>query len=752
MLRASSRSLGLVMRLADGGLFVSASDLLAFLECGHLSALDLQVASGREAIEPTRTDSTELVARKGTEHELRYLQSLIECGLEVVSVPHIAGGNARFSEALQQTDAAMRAGADVIYQAALADGRWRGFADFLKRLETPSPAFGDWSYEVVDTKLARQPKPEFIVQLCLNSGLLERVQGTPPKLMHLVLGTSESRSFRLEEFAAFYRRLLGRYEERLEDQFSGSYPEPVTHCDLCRWSEHCQRRWETDDHLSLIAGLGRAQADRLTAAGITTCGRLAIADLTERPNRMGQRSFQRLQEQARLQVRERSTAEQVCELLPPEDGRGFARLPQPREGDLFFDMEGDPFYEGAGLEYLFGVTRMEHGKPVFRAFWALNRDEEKLAFEAFIDFVMDALAEDPLIHVYHYAAYELTALKRLMGRHSTREEQVDHLLRGKVLVDLYTVTTQALRTSKPGYSIKQIEAFYMDARDQEVTDAGDSIVRFEQWLDTEDRRLLESIEAYNEIDCLSTMKLRQWLLECRARAKDEFGIEIPWRPVPESHEPSPETAEAMSELGRLEQRLLEGLPGRLSENSDEQRARHLMAQLLHYHRREHKPAWWAYFERLEKSPEELVEDGEAIGELTVDPLSRPVVEKRSLIYELRFPAQEHKLAPGDAVRDPATEQGVSVVAVDDTDGVLRIRRAKSRASEPLPNALVPGGPYNTTEQQAALGRLADATVAAGVDGPGESGRCASCSAVASRGSPGTQPALRCRKARRGSRN
>ena len=132
--------------------------------------------------------------------------------------------------------------------------------------------------------------------------------------------------------------------------------------------------------------------------------------------------------------------------------------------------------------------------------------EEKLAFEAFVDFVIAALAEDPSMHVYHYAPYEPSALKRLMGRHGTREEEIDRLLSEKVLVDLYAVTVQALRTSKPGYSIKQVEEFYMDAREQEVTEGGDSIVRFEEWLDTGEQSLLDAIEAYNEVDCLSTVE------------------------------------------------------------------------------------------------------------------------------------------------------------------------------------------------------------------------------------------------------
>jgi predicted RecB family nuclease len=707
------------MQLRDKGLLLSASDLVAFLECEHLSTLDLRVARGIEAIEPTRTDSTDLVARKGDEHERAFLDSLIARRADVVVVPSVIDGDVSEREALERTQAAMRAGAEVIYQAALAHGDWRGFADFLERVPVPSPALGDYSYEVLDTKLARRAKPSYLVQLCLYSDLITRVQGRVPEHMHIVLGSRERQTFRLDEFVAFYRRLRRRYETRLADGFAGTYPEPVDHCGLCRWSGHCSARWEADDHLSLIAGLGRAMTVRLTEVGITTCAQLALAQPGDRPARIGRPTFERLRQQARLQLHERSTGEQIYELLPPEERRGFARLPEPRPGDLFFDMESDPFYESEGLEYLFGVTRLEGGEPVFRSFWAHDRREEKLAFEAFIDFTIAALAEDPAMHVYHYAPYEPSALKRLMGRHGTREEEIDRLLSEKVLVDLYAVTAQALRTSKPGYSIKQVEEFYMDAREQEVTEGGDSIVRFEEWLDTGEQSLLDAIEAYNEVDCLSTVKLHRWLLDRRAEAQERFGVAIRWRPSTESHEVSPDAMAILDEIGQIEAALIRGLPDDLAEARGDQRACWLMAQLLHYHRREEKPVWWAYFNRLEMSPQELVQDSEAIGELTEDLTEPPIGDRRSFIYTLRFGEQEHKLAAGGEIRDVETERGVDVVEIDDAKGVVRIRRGQNRVDESLPAGLIPGGPYRTMEQRAALRRLGAEIVASGVDGPGE---------------------------------
>lgn len=329
------------MQLTAGRLLLSASDLVAFMECEHLSALDLRAAHGIETIESSRDDAALLVARKGDEHERAYLERLRAERVDVAFVPAVADGAGDLDEAVERTREAMRAGAEVIYQGALLDGDWRGYADFIERVASPSPVFGDYSYEVLDTKLARTTRPRFLIQLCLYSELLERVQGCPPEWMHVVSGSGERHSFRLDEFSAFYRRLRRRYEARLAKEFGATYPQPVAHCELCGYSDHCGERWEADDHLSLTAGIGRAQVVRLAEAGIRTCAELAVATPSGRPRRIGAGVFERLREQARLQVHERSTGEQVYELLAPEPERGFARLPVPREGDLFFDMEGD---------------------------------------------------------------------------------------------------------------------------------------------------------------------------------------------------------------------------------------------------------------------------------------------------------------------------------------------------------------------------------------------------------------------------
>jgi predicted RecB family nuclease len=717
------------MERVDGRLIFSATDLINHLECPHLTHLNIEVALGRTDLARSRSDTTSLVARKGDEHEQGHLTQLIGEGREVVEIesePGLEGTRA----GARETVAAMRAGAEVIYQGVLFDGvRWRGYSDFLQRVERPS-ALGDYGYEVADTKLARRVKPYFLLQLCFYSELVELIQGVAPERMHVVLGTRATETFRVADFAAYYRSVKHGFEDVVDAGLSSTYPEPVEHCALCSWEAHCKARREEDDHLSLVARIRRSQCTRLAERGIETVAQLAASEPADRPQRIGKGTFAALRAQARLQMLERTTGELRYELLEADEGRGFAQLPPPSEGDLFFDMEGDPFFDD-GLEYLFGCVCLNINNKYkkspdeaatgeefpFQAFWATDRASEKLAFERFVDFVIERLERFPDLHVYHYAHYEATAIKRLMGLHATREQEVDRLLRGEVLVDLYAVVRQGLRVGQPNYSIKSIEAFYMGKRDTEVAAGGDSIVAFERYLESGDGALLEGIERYNEDDCRSTLLLRGWLLARREEAIARFG-EIPWRAAGAAEHPDPELQE---EIDALQAALTAGIPEGAEDRDDDGHARWLLAQLIDYHRREAKPGWWAFFERLEADAEQLTElDREALGRLTaaaeIAPLALPA-PSRSVLHTLRFPPQEHKIAPGSAI-DPATGKGVTVASLDNLAGTLSIKRDAARSGEPLPRALIPGTPYDTPLQRAALRRFAEDVVARGLDAPG----------------------------------
>jgi predicted RecB family nuclease len=676
------------VRFENGRPSFSPSDVTAYLECEHLTQLELKVAS-REIVKPDVEDAqTALIRRKGEEHERAYLAQLLADGRDIVTI-EIAGpdGEWDWGRAAGETEEAMRAGREVVYQAAFLDSEWRGLADFVIRGANDS-------YEAYDTKLARHGKPAHVLQLCFYSEQIGRLQGRLPERMHIALGSGETESYRVLDFLAYYRRVRGRFLDAVRHP-RPTEPWPVEHCGICDFRELCEAWWDEQDHLTRVANIRRDQIVRLGEAGITTLAELGDAPSETAVPHLAPTTFENIRHQAELQLRHRRTGEHAYETLHPEDERGLALLPKPSPGDLFFDMEGDPFWEpSGGLEYLFGVLWLEDGEGRFKPFWAHDRDGERRAFEDFMDFVGERRERHPDLHVYHYASYEETTLKRLMGAYATREDAVDDLLRGEVLVDLLAVVRQGLRISHPRYGLKNVEQFYME-REAELQSGDDSIVLYERWVEERDDSILDGIEAYNREDCLSTYLLRQWLLDRKAEAQAAWGTEIPWRAPPELREIKPEAEEELAEREALREVLL---------SRGDETAR-LAGLLLEYHRREAKPVWWAFFNRLEQTVPELIGDAESIGGLEWDG-QEPEEDKKSLIYTFSFPVQQHKLDPGDGVVDPFTGKNAGTIyELDDLAGQLRLRRGPKLFDAALPQALIPGGAWDTSCQRQALMRL-----------------------------------------------
>ncbi len=477
------------MQLTGAGPLFSASDIISYASCLHLVGLERAVAEGRLEPPDERDPAAQLAADRGLLHERAHLERLRAEGKSIVEIPV---ARASRQDCVAPTIAALRAGPDVICQAAFLDPPWRGYADFLLRVDEPS-ALGSWSYEVADTKLARRVKPYFVLQLCFYAELLAAIEQVEPRRFHVVLGNGERVSLAADDFMAYFRRVRQRFVDHIERGEAATYPEPVEHCGVCRWASRCQARREADEHLSLVAWMRSDQATKLRSAGIDTLTALADASDERRPDGMAMASFGTLRQQAQLQARHRQTGVHEAVLLPFQPVRGLGLLPKPSPGDIFFDMEGDPYQDG-GLEYLFGyVYRDDSGQARFEGLWAHDRAAEKQAFERFVDSVTERHKRYPDMHVNHYAAYEETALKRLASLHGTREDAVDDLLRGQVLVDLYRVVRQGLRISQPSYSIKKLEVFYMAAREAEVKNASASIVAYEQWIETQDPAILEDI-------------------------------------------------------------------------------------------------------------------------------------------------------------------------------------------------------------------------------------------------------------------
>jgi predicted RecB family nuclease len=578
---------------------LSASDLVGHLNCRNLTELDLAVANGVLAKPKVWNPVLDILRERGFRHEHEYIEHLRAKGLEIETI----GGVGLDSKAITDTTEAMRLGRSVIVQGALLTGNWGGRTDVLLRVEVPSD-LGPWSYEVVDTKLSKETKGGAVLQLSLYCDLVGRVQGLLPQWSHVIAPWSDfqPQSFRTDDFAAYYRRVKTALELALQtDQAISVYPAPKAYCDVCRWQSRCDGKRREDDHLSLIAGISKIQITELEARGITTSAALATmpVPLTFKPDRGSADALERVREQARIQIKGRTEGTIVHELLEPIPGFGLARLYEPCAGDIFFDIEGDPFVGENGLEYLFGYSFQDVGdQERYVGAWALSRAQERVAFEQFIDFVMDRLNAYPDLHVYHYASYEPAALKRLMGRYATREDGLDQILRGKRFVGLLAVVRQGLRASVESYSIKCLEPLYGYVRQISLPEANHALSKVQAFLELGDVAGLadddrSAVEAYNRDDCQSTRRLRDWLETVRASAiADGAAIE---RPVLSDAAPTEALGEWQLKIAGLVQQLVTGIPDDPLERSVEQHARWILAHTLDWHRREDKAFWWEFF-------------------------------------------------------------------------------------------------------------------------------------------------------------
>ncbi|HUU34514.1 MAG TPA: TM0106 family RecB-like putative nuclease, partial [Vicinamibacterales bacterium] len=569
------------MLVRGSQLVLSPTDISAFLGCRHRTGLDLSVARGVLAKPEWRDAMGQALAERGLAHERHYVDWLRAQGLAVVDLA--VGDEARTrpdAESLAMTRGAMHDGVPVIFQALLAGDGWRGYADILRRVETPSD-LGAWSYEVHDTKLARDTRGGTILQLMAYSELVAGIQGRWPEHFRVVAPALASEqlaeqasgasvtpflihAYRVADFAAYYRLVKAQLLRALADGpdalQNAHYPEPVEQCEICRWWTRCNGRRRTDDHLAFIAGIARSQRTELAARDVPTlAAAAALPDpLPFTPTRGSRDTYERLRDQARVQDRQRTDQRPVHELLPLQAGMGLARLPEPSPGDIFLDLEGARFAREGGREYLFGVWTA----GTYHEWWAHTDAEEHLAFAAVMDLIEAAISANPGAHVYHFGHYEASTFKRLMGRHATRADELDRLLRSERLIDLYAVVRQALRAGVESYSIKQLEQCYAFTRDVPLGDVSAHLRAIELALesgapDTIPPQARDSVRGYNRDDCRSTEALRDWLETLRS-GLESAGTAVA-RPEVKPPEPPTQVSELEAQQAAARTALLEGL-------------------------------------------------------------------------------------------------------------------------------------------------------------------------------------------------
>ncbi|MEX5255092.1 TM0106 family RecB-like putative nuclease [Kocuria arenosa] len=718
------------MFLADGKLHWSASDLTAAAGCEYALLRSLDYKLGRaDAIEEKKNSFLEHLGRLGDRHETRLLGDL-QRERNVAVLDHIEPPYTmvKVEAAAQATYDAFLDEPDVIYQAAFFDGEFFGYADFMER--------ADDGWVVCDAKLARSAKPKALLQLGAYAHQIQRMGLPLSSRVSLLLGNGERADFRVSDVLPVFLERREQLRHLLSSHQVGGVAvvwgdERLVACGKC---PECHASATAVNDLIGVAGMRMEQRRKLHAAepAIRTVADLAAA--TVRPARMVQATFEKLRAQAGLQWQQMQAADgSVAFELTDTAPTMLALLPAPSEGDLFFDFEGDPLYDEGdlsrvGLEYLWGVLDTAEK---YTAIWAHSSAEERDAFISFMDFVAELRVQYPDMHIYHYAPYETTALKRLALRYQAKEKALDDLLRSEVFVDLYATVRGSVRVGQPSYSIKKLEPLYMGDQlrsddDDAVSDGGASVVAYHEHRELRvhdpaaaEARLV-SLADYNEYDCLSTLRLRDWLLERAA----EVGVDT--RSAP----PKNDLVEELSDEDPLFLALMaKSGPAQRHRRTPEEQAFAVLATSLDYYRREDKPYWWEHYERLGHMVEDwndfrdvyvvesatIVEDwavpgGRArnarrvlrlVGDWT--PGSK-ADSKAQVIYPI--PAPPRSAGPDGAPYGAAPSAGVEADPDDPRVILLTESRNPRDIFDDLPVALVPRKPLETKRIEAAIREVA----------------------------------------------
>lgn len=676
------------MQKVGDSLKFSPSDLITFMQSPFASYMERKRLDDPSINDLMDEEDTVLksLQEKGYKHEDEFLEELKNEFENVVTIDRASP-----EIMLAKTREAMAAGADVIAQAYLSHENFAGLSDFLVKVPGASN-LGDYHYEVWDTKLSKKMKPYFAIQLSCYAEMLEVEQGVRPSNVAVVLGDKSKAYIKTHEVYSYYQALKRSFLE-FHDTTDPDMPLPDLSLENGRWSGYGEQILKEQDHLCFVANITKTQIKRLHEAGIHTLTELSQTDL-ERVSKVNDDVFQRLKAQAEIQLQSEGHEKPEFRVLPhqPHEAKGLALLPPHSDGDIFFDIEGFPLMEG-GLEYLWGLTYFQGDERTFKDYWAHDHEEEKKAFTAFIMWVYERWKQYPDMHVYHYAPYEITAIRKLMGKYGVCEYEVDNLLRNNVFVDLYKVVRHGLLIGETSYSIKNVEHIYRGKRDTEVANGADSVIVYEEWQNNRDgddwttSKVLKSIRDYNIDDCDSTQELTDWLRGLQA----EHGIAFTG---PKS-EGEKELNEEETAITIYRDELL--AKSDAEPDADKRELLRNLAWMLEFHRRENKPVWWKLFDRMGLNELELFDDMECLVGLvrTGTAPFKPTPKARNLAYEYAFDKnQPFKGQPKEFYILGEDDQKITCLSIDLENGtaVFQNKEAPPDRMSVIPNDFVRPAP------------------------------------------------------------
>ena len=633
------------MRIIKNNFYTSPSDLNNFVSCKYLVKNEIKFLN-QEIEKNEESFDKKLWKEFGLKHEKKHFKLLSAKYKKSISIKQ----DIDEKERNKQTLAAIKKGYDLIYHAYLIDEDFRGECDFLIKSNMPSN-LGDFSYEVYDTKITRKPRPRHILQITSYSHMLSKIQGIVPQKMYLIDGTDKTRYYKTKEYLDFYLFTKNNFEKYLKNISKEKiYPEKCDHCEICDFADECEKIWVKDNYINQVAKINRSQIEKLKKIGIKTVEELANCNPDKIKVKINKQTLKDRISQAKLQEEKRKTGKTKYIILDPDVGKGFYHLPKPDEGDLFYDIEGFPQEDGRGFEYLHGIYYKNGKNHEFKPFWAKDFEKkyEKENYIELIKFFKSHFKKYPKAFIYHYADYEKRSLRQLASLYSSDYPEgynfVDTLLREEKFVDLRLIINQSVRTSEKDMSLKSIEGvLYNFNRKGDVKRAEDSVRLYDFWSATKDAKTKKDIIEYNEEDCISTFHLREFLVSNKPESID-------WFSKKEKTEKKYQNKKPVEEWEKVEADLLKSLEKKsLKDNPLTETIRNLIG----FHRREQKPEWWAIFDRMKKSHDELEDDPECIGQCVLQSPEPEKIEK-NVVFTYQFNDQDYKLKEDTSIYDVHT--------------------------------------------------------------------------------------------------
>ena len=590
---------------------LTPSKISDWLGCAHSLTLTNRVINGDLALPPaTLNPLAEILVEKGRFHEEHCFEEYEAMGKRVHRVPG-RESDETFEDWVARVGNPLNVGYPVIYQMPFIHDGIRGIADFLIRVDNPVEGYA--SYEPVDAKLTRsEAKPGHALQLCFYADALASLVGAPPREMHIWLGSGLTETLLVEEFSPYWRRLRGQLAELLEavDPTVPTRPQPCDSCEYCDFQRHCTQQWREEDSLVFVATSRQKDRDALEAAAVRT-----VVELAQRRDSVPDvrdEKLARLTRQAALQVQSRLTPNQppAFELIEmsddPQYGHGFEMMPEPDEGDVFFDFEGDPFWTPQSeLMFLAGLYYRVNGEWHFDDRWAHSLADQRTMLHDLITFFAHRRTIFPEYHVYHYNHTERSTIERLM---SDADEQslFSSLIETGLFVDLFSVARNAVRVGTESYGLKHLENLVDFRRTEGIGGGADAVIEYEQWMMNRDDRLLANIARYNQEDVMATLALRDWLVTQRPPA-------TPWRPA------VLEVADTDDDVDEL----VEALHAFAIDTPE-----HLLGDLLNYWRRERTADTAPKYAAMKTDYDELYDNPDFIANLTMVGKVEPTGKKK----------------------------------------------------------------------------------------------------------------------------